>query len=537
MIEDYFEVIEHYKIYEKVSNNAFLELLNEMSNYIFVILKFKKLSQKFDDKIKQILLNKDEFTEFVLSVLLKETDAYLPKNLTMGEILSKISDYIESPKANPNILEKIVNFPTHDLLIINPKIRLAAKRKMKVATEKLFSNGGGTRHTFGVSFRENHEEIITIEKMEQGYTMVFCATWIENNLDYATLLNNFIYLFGLSDDDMLLNHVYVKSNDTGLISNIYTPKGKHLFPTSLDFKNNEMMADLILYSYYEILSYYNIRIESLIDWFFSDYLVSEFNIENFTVKIKTESNNFFEKCKLILPELDRILKQFNFYVEENEIDPELIQMISASTPISLIKSMLNKKYIYLSSNNQWVSTAVNLLFQSNSLSYFKDKTEKKSFFEYLNSYKLKIDDFENYQIQALDWLIDHNIIEWDEDEYLEIADYKLIYILKKLNEKEVIAYHHCNIEIQNLIDKLLDENELTSKNSLLSENEHNMFDYYLNQFKYTNGPDLRNKYLHGTNSFDESQNQRDYFTIMRLIVLTVIKINDDLSTKFPIIST
>ncbi|MNN70551.1 hypothetical protein D3C81_1864100 [compost metagenome] len=78
---------------------------------------------------------------------------------------------------------------------------------------------------------------------------------------------------------------------------------------------------------------------------------------------------------------------------------------------------------------------------------------------------------------------------------------------------------------------LYDQDIVTFDSSLFSKNEQDYFNYYLNKSEFTNGLNLRNDYLHGTNPIDEKQHKIDYFKILKVIVLIVIKINDDLCIK------
>lgn len=66
------------------------------------------------------------------------------------------------------------------------------------------------------------------------------------------------------------------------------------------------------------------------------------------------------------------------------------------------------------------------------------------------------------------------------------------------------------------------------ENSLLTRNEQDYLDFYLNKSKFTNGYDIRNRYLHGTNVNDENQYESDYYSILKLIIIIILKINDDL---------
>lgn len=69
------------------------------------------------------------------------------------------------------------------------------------------------------------------------------------------------------------------------------------------------------------------------------------------------------------------------------------------------------------------------------------------------------------------------------------------------------------------------------RSSLLTEAEGKYFNYFLNSLDFSNGPALRNKYLHGAqaNAYGEDAHFQAYLTALRLTVALVIKINDDLA--------
>ena len=74
------------------------------------------------------------------------------------------------------------------------------------------------------------------------------------------------------------------------------------------------------------------------------------------------------------------------------------------------------------------------------------------------------------------------------------------------------------------------EGLLYFESSLFSKPEQNFFNYYLNKSEFTNSLDLRNKYVHGTqaNPEDEGSHKDAYYTYLKLIVLALLKIEDDL---------
>jgi hypothetical protein len=66
--------------------------------------------------------------------------------------------------------------------------------------------------------------------------------------------------------------------------------------------------------------------------------------------------------------------------------------------------------------------------------------------------------------------------------------------------------------------------------SLLTEAEAQYFNYFLNKVDFSNGPELRNKYLHGSQAHAEGEDAHfhAYITALRLMIALVIKVNDDL---------
>ena len=70
---------------------------------------------------------------------------------------------------------------------------------------------------------------------------------------------------------------------------------------------------------------------------------------------------------------------------------------------------------------------------------------------------------------------------------------------------------------------------VTRRSSLLTDAEGKYFNYFLNAVDFSNGPELRNKSLHGSqvNADGEDAHFNTYITALRLTVALVIKVNDD----------
>lgn len=144
---------------------------------------------------------------------------------------------------------------------------------------------------------------------------------------------------------------------------------------------------------------------------------------------------------------------------------------------------------------------------------------------------IKKSDFHDYQLQRMQWLFDNELIIENGDGFIKLVDFNTVYILKELYYEDALSYWHYNEAIRSLIDDFERRKYVVFESTLLSRNEQDYLDYYLNKSKFTNGFDIRNRYLHGTNGNDENQYKADYYLILKLFIIIVIKINDDLCIK------
>lgn len=319
-----------------------------------------------------------------------------------------------------------------------------------------------------------------------------------------------------------------KENENSVLSLAFMQTGNHLYRKSFTFDFKEMVANAMTFSYIQVMKAIDIRIEDMIEWFFHDYLPNEFSIKNFIVRMPSDVSTYFEKCRTILPEIDRIFKQYNAMIEDNEIDQELIQISSSSVKVKEVKSFLSHKYAYPIGG--WYKTVTFLLFSDQSGIFYMPKKEEKykNFLDLIMRDNVKKQDFQDYQLRDMNWLFENGIIRENEEGYVKISDAKMIFILKELYNEEVLSYYHFEDNLKEVIDAFEANQNVSFESSLLTRNEQDYLDYYLNKSKFTNGYDIRNRYLHGTNVNDEKQYQSDYYLILKVLVIIVLKINDDL---------
>ena len=134
------------------------------------------------------------------------------------------------------------------------------------------------------------------------------------------------------------------------------------------------------------------------------------------------------------------------------------------------------------------------------LAPFENKYD--NFYELLVNENVPLGNFHDYQKPVIAHLVQEGYLYTDTHGFVKIKNNVLLFLIRRLHQNEVINYWHYSEGIRKEIDRLVVE--------------------------FTTGLDLRNKYLHGTNSAAEKQHKTEYYILLRLIILVLLKIDDDL---------
>ena len=112
---------------------------------------------------------------------------------------------------------------------------------------------------------------------------------------------------------------------------------------------------------------------------------------------------------------------------------------------------------------------------------------------------------------------------------MQLTNIEQFRILSALFNTQCASYFHLSDRGRAVADEMVAKGWVERRSSLLSEAEGKYFNYFLNAVDFSNGPELRNKYLHGSqvNAEGEDAHFHTYMTALRLIVALVIKMNDD----------
>jgi hypothetical protein len=536
--DSFWEIVEKRKL-SAITESRFKMFLDKMDVFAWQIFNQYKLVMKYDVILREYMLIYPEgSTKLLLDKYLikhvREREKYhLPQSLTMADKEQIISAYLDFDKPNLNYTKLIINVQNTKEFALDARVKLKAKRVSERLESELFKNGSGHGTDIIVEFKENVEGTV-----KQHFSLSKVGTevdkeWLESNLDNPTLLNNFIYLFEFVNENMVSNFPYNE-----LYASVFEKFGfahDKEYRTCTTFSMRESLSLAQMHVYYSFLRSNNKDIETLIEWFFNVYLKEEFYIEDFKIKLSPTDNPNFEKCKSIFPTIESIVKKYRFYLEDGYIDEELVQMESKPLRFSDCPSMTNDRYVYIAPDNDEARIARNIMFSDQSnITYFPNYGENQynTLIERLDADKLYLDDIEDYQKKSLEWLVENEYVNVKDDNQIVLVNRNRTYLYYYIHSNGVIVTSNLSDNLKQEVDKLLYEGALVAENTLLTRQESDYIDYYLNKSNFINGYDLRNKYLHGTSSGFDNENEHyvNYLHALRLLITIIIKINDDLCT-------
>lgn len=533
-IEDFWGIIDDYKVYKKMSPSTLESILNSDEGCVWPLLRYRHLSEHYSAVLTNHLLNNRQTAPNLISYYLeakrgRDKPLYFPKELTAEMRIKLISDYVDSENPHINSLRLIENAPPCDILPISVKsvrIKKKARDKSRELQDKHLENSVVLSYGAQVAFKSipNGSKEEFFDKSKNTAHCTYSKEWVDENKDFPTLLNNFIYLFEYVDRCFRSNFVSLESELTLTEKHMYT-RGKNDYIAGFTFNFKDHLSSLQMYAYLQELSRMNIRLEDVFNWFFETYLREEFHAEGFRYIPPSIGTIYYEKCKLLSSAMDGILKQYHLFCEDGYVDRELLEMSSHSIAFRDINSTVSKKYAY--ANSQDIGTEMFLLFDDQSSLHFTEKTSSsdyKSLQQVLDSEKMKSDDFAEFQLCELNWLIKRGSIFVDESGYLQ-TNKSRVFVLKDLFLHEVICPMYYDDDLRQQVSDLAANGDLRYERTLFSVPEQKYLNFVLNNAEFGNSLGIRNKYSHDSCPIDEDTALNHYCELLKIMVLIIIKIN------------
>ena len=527
--DNFWEEFERHKTYRRVSKETFRFFLKTQKPLITYILRQNEVVREYGQELAEHMLDDPQSAELLLDYYLglDKAPCFLPNELSAEQKVQILEKYISSDDCNMNYLQSLLNgrITNNKEFPVTPRLKQRAQKRLDAFWKNHFETHQGVETSVGVEFAPDCPvEAGCLSRKGTDLCAQYNTSWFLENLDYPTLLNNFIYLFGYVDFQFRSEFPAIASEMSEMEKNIGI-RGPKEYRYGCAFEQRSLLFSAQLVVYANFLKRQGIAIEEVFQWFFEIYLKEEFGVENFSFPVCSPEASILEKAKMMATEIERVFKQYKLYCEDGKIDHELLELETCSEKIDRIPSLRGNKYIYTTGDES--ATAQFLLFSNQSVLGMVESCghEYETLYELLRKETVRLEDFADFQKRDLQWLIQRNLLATDPIGAI-IPAWKKVRLLKDLYDKGVIVngyYSDCNAALE----ELQRQGFIRCESSLFSVPEQQYLNFMLNQAEYSNGHQLRNKYVHGSYPLDETKQQQDYIELLKIMVLIIIKINEE----------
>lgn len=527
--DNFWEEFERHKTYRRVSKETFRFFLKTQKPLITYILRQKEVVREYGQELAEHMLDDPQSAELLLDhyLGLDKAPCFLPNELSAEQKVQILEKYISSDDCNMNYLQSLLNgrITNNKEFPVTPRLKQRAQKRLDAFWKNHFETHQGVETSVGVEFTPDCPvEAGCLSRKGTDLCAQYNTSWFLENLDYPTLLNNFIYLFGYVDFQFRSEFPAIPS-EMSEMEKIIGIHGPQEYKYGCAFEQRSLLFYTQMLMYRGFLKKQGIEIEAVLQWFFEIYLKEEFGVENFSFPVCSPEASVLEKAKMMATEIERVFKQYKLYCEDGKIDHELLELETCSEKIDRIPSLRDNKYIYATGDEN--ATAQFLLFSNQSVLGWVESCGHKyeTLYELLRKETVRLEDFADFQKRDLQWLIQRNLLAIDPTGVV-IPAWKKVRLLKDLYDKSVIVngyYSDCSTALE----ELQRQGFIRYESSLFSVPEQQYLNFMLNQAEYSNGYQLRNKYAHGSYILDEIRQQQDYTELLKIMVLIIIKINEE----------
>ncbi len=529
---NFWDLINKLSIYKNISHSTLSDILENFSSQINYILPQKNIVQKFNKVIRDFLMSYKNSAEILLSQFeekksdKKSTKFYFPKSLSLSDKENIISAYLDLEDSNLNYVRLAQKSKDSNELKLSDKTKYKAKKKAEEQNNEIIDKGHiwNIRVQGGLS-KDQDEPVIF--KNENG---LIEATYGEKYLDgienQVDLFKAFSYLFNYTDETSLI-YLVSKASELDVMERLMGLKSKNEYEIGEVFTRKEMLSILQLHLIENYLKRKDSGIEQLINSFIT-HINELLEPNNLMFQIRVSDSPELDKIRTLLPDFDFLLKQYKNLADDGTIDIELLQVSSKPIGFSQITSQNTIKYLY--SNDKLILKLKHIFFSDQSHMFYTETfgTKHTNLFDLLTQETVNIEDFANYQKDTIQTLVEDGYLKINNEKNVEIDKITFIYIIREIHRNELLSYWHYPKFVRDEIDLLIEKKIMFNETTLFSKEEVKYLNFYLNQKIYTNGYDLRNKYSHGTNTQSEDKHKTDYYLILKIIILILLKIEDDI---------
>lgn len=530
-IEQFWNFVFFLKFWEIILEKDMQSFLKNHPNQIPKLIENKEVPNKYNKVLSEAMETNFKISaECIIRVFTIDINEkiFLPKSLTDTKINHIMLNYLggKLPEVNIKFVEALFNWPACSKNNYNPspEVRITAKKVYQSLTNEIFSDRrGGIRFGSQVCFCAEQKPCKKYQYKNNVLHYFFGKQWLQKYFDYATILNNFIYVFNFLDKGRLISCSSHRRNTPTLLKIAETHyHNRYMITFEARFDIGLKLGEIV--GYQKILKDQGVRLENAIEWFFNDYIKEEFDITGFSISLPTEETSLLDKCKAIGPEVEHVLKAYILYAKKHSINTDYFPF-TVIKDFTEIPSLFKKKYLI--EDAKFDKPANILLSDQSLLAYSPTHPEEKNFFGLITKFDLTEQDFHKTTYPLIDYLKDNNFIQFDENEILRPTQQAVLLAVIWMRGSANLSDFSSDA-----IESLVSKKMIKSTNRFFSPDEAEYLSYLFNNAKFSNSLALRNKYNHGSGAitdFNDQEMQFDYYVMLIALICILLKINDELS--------
>lgn len=382
----FWQIIDTFNLYKIITPEVLREILSNDTSHLRNVLSCHGVVEKYKAIVREELLNNEDSASIILGIYVAKQDyhsddnLYLPSNLSLVDKEQIINVYLDSSNPNLNYVRLITQVKNDkNKITLSPKTRLKAKRLADKLNKELLDDPRTFKTHSSVSVCFSLEKGIPPLKVgvnEQGiHTHTYSVSYVKSCDNQQRIL----YcggILGWLNNHFLLNLIN-KKVEGGEMENLFMDKGVDSYPANIAFNKKEMLSQSLLCAYDNVLQKLGSSLTNELKQYYEKHLQAEYDYPSLAINFPLPGDSFLNKCRVLCPELDSIVKQYNTFVENDEIDEELIHL-SHPMKVEDGKSFLTNKYCEINVENKDIDIVLRGLFNSGNyilhhVEPFKDK--------------------------------------------------------------------------------------------------------------------------------------------------------------------
>lgn len=520
-------------VLKKVSSDEFCSFIKHQNVNMRTILHHKAISKQFNLGIKGLLLKDTRYFEIFVD---KYEDSGNNHRIDFNfdfkgiELNGWARRYCMLPDANLSYLEAISKWGKHNLKKLDPEIILLAKHKYNDGLEKIFADKKGAHIvSMGVSFESGLEKDYEFKGLNsQSENLIkFNRDWLDTEQDGRTILKNFIYFFGFFNSVGQFTISASPYSNLDSFMDLFTRSSRLDYANSILFRYTKELFDLIFLAYFDYLTKEGKDLESVFGDYYNVFIENDYCIQGFFFNTSSIDHKFYDRCKILIPEMDSILRQFSFFAKNKEIDMELFELSSGDVNYKEIPSLSKKKFVYFDSQKQ--IELCNLLFSTNSfLLLQKSKNNCSNFFE-LVQHGVTLNDFNKFQVSRIEKIISENVLKVGVGQNLYFTNLTEIKIFLLIWQRGYVSTMNLPESLNQIIQEGVDSGKLRYEGLLFSKEDMNYISYILDDQKYNDSLKIRNKLTHGSYAKKKDKEYKTfYLNLLGIVLLYTYRIDEEL---------